>query len=274
MIRVSVVISAFNSASTISEALESILAQTYDKWECIVYDDASNDDTWNTINHYQDRYKGKIIGVKNAGMNKGPAHGRNCCIDLAKGEYIAIQDADDTSLPERLAKQVAFLDGRKDVSAVGTYAFLTNSTGKVWGVNKPLLKPERKDWIKGPQVIHASCMIRKRDLIAAGKYNPTLRRVEDYELWLRMIAKGYKIETMPIVLYKIRADQNDYKKRILKYRWEEVKVKYRLAKQMGLPLISYLYLLKPLLIGMFPPRWTYLYHKGKFSISEDAHKLN
>lgn len=263
MVTVSVIVAAYNSEKTIAEALDSILGQTFQDWECIICDDASEDNTWQIIVNYKDKYGDKFIGIRNS-ENKGPAYGRNRCVELAKGEYIAIQDADDTSHPERLARQVEFLNVRKDVSAVGTYAAMVNSKGEQWGINKPHLAPREEDWMAGPQVIHASTMIRKKDLLAVGKYNENLRRVEDYDLWLRMILKGYKIETLPLTLYRIRADGTDYGRRTFKYRWEEVKAKYGFARTLRLPLIQYVYLLKPLINGIIPGKIIHRYHKHRF----------
>jgi len=264
MARVSVIIAAYNNEKTLGKAIDSILCQTYEDIECIIYNDASHDISLDIINIYKKKYREKIVCINNPGENKGPAYARNCCIEHAGGEYIAIQDADDISFPKRIARQVEFLDERKDVAAVGTYAILVNSRGEVWGINNPLCTPAKEDWVKGPQVIHASTMIRKRELYAVGKYNDNLRRAEDYDLWLKMILKGYKIETIPEVLYQISLDIADYNRRKLQYRWDEAKLVYRAIKEMGIPFNYYLYTFKPLINGLIPSKLMYVYHKHKF----------
>ncbi|HOP86752.1 MAG TPA: glycosyltransferase [Syntrophorhabdaceae bacterium] len=261
--KVSVIIATYNNENTIAKAIDSILNQTYDNWECVICDDASSDGTKDVICGYKEKYGEKIIYIENIN-NCGPAYSRNRCIDIARGEYIAIQDADDISLPERLDKQVKFLNENKDISAVGTYAVLINDKGEEWGINKPLCFPIKENWVKGPQVIHASTMIRKKDLLDVGKYNENLRRVEDYHLWLKMILKGYNIATIPEILYKIHLNEASYRRRSFKYRWDEAITIYHAIKEMHVPFIYYCYFLKPLINGIIPNKLIYLYHKQKF----------
>lgn len=253
----------FNSQKVIHSTLESLKNQTFSDWECIICDDGSTDNTLEIVRDFIKQTGSRFTVISNQ-KNRGPAFSRNRCIEVASGEYIAIQDADDISLPDRFTKQVEFLDANRDVSVVGTYAFLINAKGENWGIIKPPLIPTKKDWIKGTQVIHASTMIRKRALLDIGKYNEKLRRTEDYELWLRMILKGYKIATIPEILYKIHWDEASYKRRKFQYRWNEAIIIYHAIKGMNVPFLYYLYLFKPLINGLIPKKLVYLYHKRKF----------
>jgi len=261
--KVSVIIAAYNNEKTITNAIKSILNQTYDNWECIICDDASTDRTWDIVCEFKNKYAEKIIGIKN-GFNYGPAYSRNRCIDIACGEYIAIQDADDESFHNRLERQVNFLNLNTDVSVVGTYANLVDNKGKTWGINRPSLEPLKEHWIKGSQVIHASTMIRKSHIVNVGNYDEHLRFGEDYDLFLKLISKGYKIVTIPEVLYKIHMDKKDYKKKILRARLLELRVKKRALKSLNIPIKNYIFLLKPLFLGVVPKRLLFFYHAHKF----------
>lgn len=118
---VSVVIPAYNMAAYIGEAIESLLNQTYKSLEIIVIDDGSIDSTAEIVRRYPVRY------VKQA--NAGPSVAKNHGLLLATGDYIAVLDADDRSHPERIARQVAFLDENPKVGIVFTDHRNFNSKG-------------------------------------------------------------------------------------------------------------------------------------------------
>ncbi|MCX8022724.1 MAG: glycosyltransferase family 2 protein [Syntrophorhabdaceae bacterium] len=259
---VSIIVGAYNCQDSIKSSLESIKDQTYNDWECIICDDGSKDGTWNALEEIADN-DGRFILLKNKN-NLGLAATLNRCIEHAKGEYLARHDADDVSLPERIEKQVAFLDKHPDVSVLGTYAELYSEKDGVWGVLKRPLQPSIKDWIIGSSVIHASVLMRKDDVLSMGGYDPTAIRVEDYDLWLRMVAKGYKIITMPDVLYRIYADKQSYKRKQFRYRLNEAKVKFNALKRLNAPLYFYFFVLKPILVGLIPSNLLFKYHSLKF----------
>ena len=264
MVRVSVIVSVFNGAEVICSALDSIKNQIFRDWECIICDDGSTDNTWEIVRDFTKQGEERFVCIRNQ-ENRGPAYARNRCIEAASGEYIAIQDADDISLPERFAKQVEFLDANRGVSAVGTYSILMNDAGEKWGINKPPRIPVKESWIKGPQVIHASTMIRKEDLLHVGKYDETLRKAEDYDLWIRFLEKGYRIETIPEILYCICSDIFAYGRKGMDVRIKEVIVRYRTMNKLSIPCYYAVYLLKPIFLGAFPSGLLRRYHHYLFS---------
>ena len=113
--RVSVVMSVYNGARYLREAVDAVLAQTFSQCELIIVDDGSTDGTMEILCAYSDP---RIRLIRND-RNLGAAGARNRAFAAARGEYIAIQDADDASVPERLAAQVAYLDARPDVALIG-----------------------------------------------------------------------------------------------------------------------------------------------------------
>ncbi len=260
--KISVIMGVFNGGHIVKNAIESVKKQKFDDWECIICDDGSTDETWEVISEFA-RSDNRFIPIR-VKQNRGPAHARNRCIDASHGEYVAIQDADDLSMPERLAEQVAFLDNHKDVSVVGSYASLIDRRLNVWGEMKPKDVPQQADWVKGPQVVHASTMMRRVDLINVGKYNEKLRKAEDYDLWIRFMSKGYKIVTMPMMLYAIHWDAYDYTRKRMRHRWDELAVCFRAWQMPGTPFYYVFYLLKPLVTGMLPSKILHWYHMRTF----------
>ncbi|MCI0471302.1 MAG: glycosyltransferase, partial [Candidatus Aminicenantes bacterium] len=107
---ITVLMSVFNNAAYLREAIDSILNQTYTDFEFLIIDDASTDSSKEIISHYHDTRIRLIENKRNIGLTKSLNKG----LHKAKGEYIARMDADDISLPDRLAVQYAFLQENPD----------------------------------------------------------------------------------------------------------------------------------------------------------------
>lgn len=108
---VSVIIIFFNAADFLEEAIESVLAQTYKKWELLLVDDGSMDMSTQIARQYADRYRGKVTYLEHADhQNLGKGAARNLGIRMARGSYIAFLDADDVWLPNKLGEQVFILN--------------------------------------------------------------------------------------------------------------------------------------------------------------------
>jgi len=271
MTKVSVIIAAYNCQDSIGLALNSIISQDYQDWECIICDDGSTDDTWERIIKITLNNE-KFTVLKNK-FNLGIAVTLNRCINIAKGEYIAIQDADDFSEKERLTELVDFLDNNSDVSVVGSYAYLFDKNGRRWGELKPPLNPRIEDWLRGFFIIHASSLMRRKDIIEAGRYDANYKRVQDYDLWLNLIYKGYKIVTMPGILYNVRWDVGDYSRRKLKYRMIEAKIIYKGLKKLNAHAWNYIYIIKTMLSGMLHPQIMHLYYLYRFGRKQNKRIL-
>lgn len=212
---VSVIMSAYNCAPYIAEALDSIINQTYESWELIICDDGSDDGTWDIIQKYNEKYSGKIIPLRNK-VNRKQAFSRNRCIKRARGSYIALMDADDLCDSSRLKKQVDYLDIHQEISFVGTGMIIFDETGE-WGqsIGKPLVEPI--DLIAGSGFIAASCMFRKEALLSIKGYRTNSKYffVEDYELIQRLYEAGYKGANIQEPLYKYREYQQTIERRCL-----------------------------------------------------------
>ena len=129
MPKVSVIMTVYNGERYLQEAVDSILVQTFKDFEFIIVDDGSTDNTAEVLADCKDP-RIKVVKQEHQGM----AQGRNRGVEEACGEYIAIMDADDVSLPERLEVLADFLDQRKDVGGVSTGSLLANEHGEVTGI--------------------------------------------------------------------------------------------------------------------------------------------
>ena len=164
------------------EAIESILSQTFEDFEFLILDDCPEDDREEIIKSYKDK---RIKYYKNE-KNLGITPSRNKLIDMAKGEYLAIFDHDDISLPTRLEKQVAYLDTHPECGVVGCKT-QRMSNGKQ--SKNPTNDHEIKlALIRVCALTHPASMIRKSVLINNNiRYEERFSPAEDYALWCRLI---------------------------------------------------------------------------------------
>lgn len=257
---ISILMGAYNCQSTVEKAIDSILAQTFQNWEFIICDDGSKDNTWNILQKYKEDKRFILIQNNN---NMGLAGTLNVCFQHSSAPYLARQDADDESLPERFQKQMNFLKENPAVDVLSTFAYLVDDDGKEWGVYKSKEIPQTIDWAKGGQVIHASVIMKRSVFEKVNGYNPKAIRVEDYEMWGRMLAQNVVFRNIPEPLYIIHWGIKDYRRRSFSDRKREIKAKLRLIELNHLPIKAYLFLLKPLLLSLIPNKALYSYHQKK-----------
>ncbi|MCX6730647.1 MAG: glycosyltransferase family A protein [Candidatus Roizmanbacteria bacterium] len=199
---ISVLMPAYNAEKYIAEAIESILAQTFKDFELIISDDASTDKTWDIIKKYKD--KDKRIFITRNSKNRYIAENRNVLVKLAKGKYIAWQDADDISVPVRLKKQSHFLEKNPQVGIVGGYLQFfdekgTKSIRKYATSDKEL----RKNIFRFSPVAQPTAMIRSECFKKVGLYNPKYPPAEDIDMSFR-IGKFYEFANLPQITLKYR----------------------------------------------------------------------
>lgn len=165
---VSVIMGIYNCESTLSDAIDSIISQTFTDWELIMCDDGSTDNTYEIAKKYSVRYR-NIKLIKN-NKNSGLAYSLNQCLKHVNGKYVARMDADDFCLPERFEKQVKFLDGNLEYQVVGSSVQLFDGINDL---NIRQLKeiPEKKDLINGSPLtlvtgISHQILIKNQELLA------------------------------------------------------------------------------------------------------------
>lgn len=243
----------YNCASTLAEALDSLLAQTYQDFKVIMCDDGSKDNTLEVAQSYVDMYPEKFILIKNS-INRGLNFTLNHCLEYVDTEYVARMDGDDISLPTRFEKEIEFLDSHSDIAIVSTPMIYFDENGdfRIGGGGDHY--PDKRDFIKGTPFCHAPCMVRSEAYAAVDGYtvNPKLLRVEDYHLWFKMYKKGYRGYILPEPLYKMRDDRNAVARRNWKNRVNEFHVRRLGYEMLSIPWPKRLWMFRPLVVGLMP----------------------
>lgn len=209
--KITVLMTVYNGERYLKEAINSILAQTYTDFEFIIIDDASMDGTSRILNSYTKHgpnFDSRIIIVTN-NSNFGLTKSLNIGLRIANGEYIARMDADDISMPARLAMQKEILDTHEDIAVLGGGSEIINETGKSIGVKKMIENSELIGFrmITANQLAHPTVMFRKSIILANNSYNECFKYVQDYDLWSRLIEKNYTISNIREPLIKYRYHQ-------------------------------------------------------------------
>jgi glycosyltransferase involved in cell wall biosynthesis len=210
---VSVIIPAYNAEAYISEALESVFAQTYRPFEIIVVDDGSTDKTAEIVKNYQTSKTTKtnetnLIYIYQS--NSGPSKARNEGMKVAKGDYIAFLDADDLWTPMKLEKQVNYMLSNREVFLVFGDMMIFNEQGVV--VESTFKKNGYPECDRRGKVLNAFERLIERNYIPSGTvllkrdcfekvgyFDENIRHGEDYDLWLR-ISLMFHIGCIPEVL--------------------------------------------------------------------------
>lgn len=199
--KVSVVVSVYNGEKYLREAVDSILGQTFRDFEFIIVDDGSTDRTWAILQSYN---APRIVLLRNQ-ENIGLTRSLNKGLAAARGEYIARMDADDVSLPERLEKQVAYLDAHSEVGLLGTWIEIIGERGERLSVLRRPIEPPLITWslLFDNCLAHSTVMYRRSLVGKLGGYNPS-RYAQDYDLWSRMSFET-QIVNLPEVLVRWRS---------------------------------------------------------------------
>ncbi len=199
---VSVVMAVYNGSAYLEEAIESILSQTYAKFEFIIINDGSSDDTTNVIKSFSE--KDQRIIILNNEHNLGLTKSLNKGVNLAHGEFIARMDADDVSLSNRLKEQVDFLIKNADYVCVGSNVDLINAEGKKTGTVKLPEIAFIPNYLKKRNCfVHGTLMFRSSALPKVGGYDENYQLAQDYELLLRLSNDG-QLGNIDRVLYRLR----------------------------------------------------------------------
>ena len=207
---VSIVMAAYQAAATIDRAVTSVLAQTSADWELTVVDDGSSDGTA-AVARTAAKGDPRVL-VRRLSKNVGAAAALNVGWRSSRAELVAILDADDVALPERVARQRAYLERHPGISALGAAAHFVDSRGQhLWTATQPPdhAALQRRRWYRSP-FIHSTVMMRRTFLNATGGYADELPLIYDYDLWMRGFFLGgieYANLTEPLVLYRTQPIQ-------------------------------------------------------------------
>lgn len=263
--KVSVIMGIYNCMDTLTESIESIIAQTYENWELIMCDDASTDQTYEIAKHYAAQYTDKIILIRN-NSNLRLAGTLNHCLKHVTGKYVARMDGDDLSLPDRFERQVEFLERNSDYQVVGTAMMSFDEEG-IRGIRRAAPAPQPQSIVRSTPFCHATIMMRAEAYRVLGGYRVSkqTRRMEDLDLWLRFYQYGFQGYNLQEPLYMVRDDSNAYKRRKLTYALDASTLVYQACRRLKLPLKCYLYVVKPIIAALTPGSIMSQYHKRQLT---------
>jgi GT2 family glycosyltransferase len=235
LVQISVIIPTYNRETFISRAIESVFAQTYKDYEIIVIDDGSTDQTRDKVSKYGDRVRYIYQ------QNLGPSAGRNVGILNARGKYIAFCDSDDCFFPEKLEKQMAYIQKHPDCPFLYTWYNQVNHNGEIEQIRKPTHCESHEHlqyclFNRKFTIRTSTVLVEKGCFDQAGLFNERFWYSQDWDMWLRLAAfyKGACIKE-PLAEYwlhggnrsshRIWINHPEIRESILRiYGWNEIEM--------------------------------------------------
>ena len=211
--RVSAVITAYNSETFVKDAVESVLRQTLPVDEVVVVDDGSSDRTGEIVKQFAER------GVRYLYQdNQGPGAARNCGVNATSGELIAFLDADDIWLKDKNQKQMECLLEHPDVAFVSGFAWWWNVAKGIRKVSGEL--PKSSSALKREILVHnvignpSMVLLRREALLDVGLFDANIQWGQDWELWIRLIDR-YDVALIPepVIVYRWHFDNISHNRR-------------------------------------------------------------
>jgi len=229
MPRISVLMPVYNGSVFLSEAIESILEQTYPDFEFIIINDGSTDDTGAIIDRYRDLRIKRIDHKANLGIITSLNEG----LDAASGEFIARMDADDYSMPHRLSMQLAYMDSYPDIGVCGSSVQVLG-TEHIWHqpVNPEVLKCRLlfRSCLAHPTVMFRRSLLDEHSI----RYEAPYIHAEDYQLWVRL-SRLTLLSNIPEVLlhYRLHPSQISQSHQPTQLRHAD-RIRYEQLQYMGI----------------------------------------
>ena len=274
-IKVSIIMGVFNSQSEkkLRNSIESILNQTFKNFEFIICDDCSTKEFVKNVLDYYAQKDNRIVYIKN-NENKGLAFSLDHCLKYAKGEYIARQDDDDISLPNRIEEEVKILDKNYNISIVGCNMWLYDDNG-IYGKTNLIELPQKENLLYGCPFAHPTIMLRKKALDIVGNYSidPIIRRIEDYDLYFKLLFNGLWGINLNSKLYIYSEDYYTLQKQKFKYRIDEFKLRKKWFKKLKMFPRGIVYLFKPIISGLIPNKIRFYFKRKKFKLNDEDIKI-
>lgn len=215
---VSIITPTYNCAKFIARTLDSVQAQTYQNWEMIIVDDRSQDNTKEIVEEYMkndSRIKYHLLDE-----NSGAAVARTEAMKLAKGSYMAFLDSDDIWMPDKLERQIKWMNDNGYAFSCTAYEQIDENDNLLNRTVKTIKKTDYNRLLLDCPVGNSTVVY---DVEKMGKFEvPNIRKRNDDALWLQMLKKEKYIWGMPDVLMKYRIRQNSIssnKLKVIKYHW-------------------------------------------------------
>jgi len=245
--KLSLVMSVYNQEKYLKKAIKSIIDQSFKKFEFLILDDGSTDNSWKIIKSFND----PRIKVFRHRQRQGLAKGLNFLIAKTEGEYIGRMDGDDVAYKNRLEKEVGFLDKNPEIALVGSWARIGDQKGRVVGFFKHPTKyiQIRRAILSYNPFVHPTVVFRKKAFKQVGGYNENLFYAQDYDLFLKFVVR-YPCANLGQFLLKFRWDP-DYKKQKQQHKIG-LKIRWKAIKDYGYSKEEVFKLIKPLIFYLVP----------------------
>jgi len=263
----------FNCDRTLAETIQSIQHQTYTNWELIMCDDGSTDQTLEIAKEYA-KHDERIKVIKNE-FNVGLARTLNHCLEYCTGYYIMRHDGDDLMVENRIEKQVVYMETH-DCDVCGSWAYLFDSEG-VWGIRKLEKHPTKHTMIVGAPFIHPTVMMKHETILEVAGYSDnevTRQRLEDYDLWIKLLEKEFILHNIQEPLIYFREDKYSYHRKSRKFRFTEMKARLDACQRLKIPYLKRILALKPLLVMIIPKNGLRRYHIWKSNRQTHVDQIN
>lgn len=204
--RISVILPVYNGERYLHQAIDSILNQTCDDFELIIIDDASTDTTMEILDAYSDSRIVRLHNQEHLGITPSLNRG----LEVSRCEHVARMDADDISLPDRLARQADYLDSHPEIGVLGSAVQVIDAGGnlrEIWRY------PEHHAMIRwllcfNDSLAHPSVMMRRTVVSGSGGYHSDFSSAQDYDLWRRLNRITRFANLGEVLLYIRRHDES------------------------------------------------------------------
>ncbi|MGN0395490.1 MAG: glycosyltransferase [Coprococcus sp.] len=254
--KISVIMGIYQSKNKdmVRKAIQSIIDQTFTEWEFVICDDGSPDDTWEFLNKEYGKDE-RFVLVRNE-QNGGLRVALNTCLKAASADYVVRQDADDYSREDRLQILYDYAVQHPTIDVVGTAMVSFDENGSFGVIHPRKENPVKMDFLYGSVVAHATTIMKKNSLNNVNGYRVSWEttRCEDTDLYMRMCANGATFHNIDDGLYYVRQDRDSVARRKYINRVKEAAVKFKGFQALHMPIYCYIFVLKPLIVGLIPGR--------------------
>ncbi len=205
---ISVIMPVYNAAAYLQDAIESVIKQSFENFELILINDGSTDQSMDIIHQFNDQ---RIVLLDNE-CNRGLIFSLNRAIAQARGKYIARMDADDLCLSFRLQDQFTYMENNPNISVLAGFIDFINEYGApkgLWPLDRKAINPHsiKKYMVSACCIAHPSIMART-EIMQQYPYSNQQKAIEDYDLWLRLLADGFQIDKLNKSILQYRVHEN------------------------------------------------------------------
>lgn len=247
-----VLMAVFNDEQFVEQAVSSVLCQLDDNMEFLIIDDHSSDLSPHILATLANR-DNRIRVIRNS-KNRGAGYCAWLGMREAVGKYVIRMDSDDICFPNRIERQITFLEQNPEVDIVGAAAIEIDDQGNQGKLRQmPLNHDDIAKVMWANPIIQPAVAFRRERILFAGNYNPQLRRRIDYDLWFRCLKAGLHFANLPEPLVYYRFTPKSHRKQTLKRAIEQAQIGWRGCWMLKTPWWQYFAVMVPILRAILPP---------------------